>query len=78
MTTTFQRWDVCEEQLMSKTVQVEWSLNRAPDVPPSSENFLHFSSLRCLLLSRKFYYRSNKNKVDSVEAGYLIIAHLLP
>ena len=39
-------------------------------------------SLRCDLHNkieaRKFYIRRNKNKVDSIETGPIIIAHLLP
>ena len=28
--------------------------------------------------ARKFYIRRNNNKVDSVETGRIVIAHLLP
>ena len=39
-------------------------------------------SLRCDLHNkieaRKFYIRRNKNKVDSIETGPIVIAHLLP
>ena len=29
-------------------------------------------------ISRKFYIRRNNNKVDSIETGRIVIAHLLP
>ena len=32
----------------------------------------------CFIETRKFYVRRKNNKVDSIETGRIVIAHLLP
>ena len=39
---------------------------------------LAFEKIRNLILASKFYIRSNNNKLNSIEAGRIVIAHLLP
>ena len=37
-----------------------------------------FEKLKNLILARKFYIRRNNNKLNSIETGRTVIAHLLP
>ena len=49
----------------------------------SKQNIFYLSAQEVILLrlkllkSRKFYIRRNNNKVDSIETGRIVIAHLL-
>ena len=40
--------------------------------------YLGAQTILAYLIARKFYIRSNNNKVDSIETGHMVIAYLLP
>ena len=40
--------------------------------------FLYILKIFFTMLPRKLYIRRNNNKVDSIETGHKIIAHLIP
>ena len=49
--------------------------SRIPFIP---KVFFFTVKSKHLLKTRKFYIRRNNNKVDSIETGRIVIAHLLP
>ena len=55
------------------------SHDKANVVPRGSGLILFFTEDNAEVCSaRKFYRRRNNNKVDSIETGRIVIAHLLP
>ena len=51
-----------------------------PKIPIDKSNWKLCKKLKWQgwVLTRKFYIRKNNNKVDSIETGLIVIAHLLP